>query len=361
MSLTRREFLAAGTGAMVLSLGGPGGRPARADVPPEGAQPLGVVINSYTQRVATARSGSPGARGFEDALVFLDHCHALGARGVQVGIGVRDEARCEQLRARTAAYAMDLEGIIRLPRDRDDLERFGAEVQSARRSGATVLRTAMLSGRRYETFDTAAAFRSFAEAAWQSLVLAEPIVARAEVRLAVENHKDWRADELVAILKRIDSAHVGACVDTGNSIALLEDPMEVVEALAPWAVATHVKDMAVQEYDKGFLLAEVPLGEGFLDLRRIVRTLRAARPEIRLNLEMITRDPLEVPCLTEKYWATFENLPGRHLARSLTMVRQHAARQPLPRISDLSLEAKLQAEEDNVRRSLAFARAELNL
>jgi hypothetical protein len=42
------------------------------------------------------------------------------------------------------------------------------------------------------------------------------------------------------------------------------------------------------------------------------------------------------------------------------MVRHHAARQPLPRISSLSLEAGLQAEEDNVRRSLAFARAELN-
>jgi sugar phosphate isomerase/epimerase len=255
---------------------------------------------------------------------------------------------------------MDLEGIIRLPRDRDDLGRFSAEVQTAARSGARVLRTAMLSGRRYETFETAGAFRSFAEAAWKSLVLAEPIVARSGVRLAVENHKDWRADELVAILKRIDSAHVGTCVDTGNSIALLEDPMEVVEALAPWAVTTHLKDMAVQEFDKGFLLAEVPLGEGFLDLRRIVRTLRAARPEIGLNLEMITRDPLEVPCLTEKYWATFAELPGRHLARTLTMVRNHAARRPLERMTGLPLEAKFQAEEENVRRSFAFARAELN-
>jgi sugar phosphate isomerase/epimerase len=360
MSLSRRELLAACTGALVLPLERPGGQAVRAAEPPPGAQPLGVVIHSYTQRVAAARGGSAGAPRFDDALVFLDYCHALGARGVQVGIGARDEAGCEQLRARAAAQAMDLEGIIRLPRDRDDLERFGAEVRSAARCGATVLRTAMLSGRRYETFATAADFRSFAAAAWQSLALAEPIVARAGVRLAVENHKDWRADELVAILKRIDSAHVGTCVDTGNSIALLEDPMEVVEVLAPWAVTTHLKDMAVQEYDKGFLLAEVPLGEGFLDLRRIVRTLRAARPEIRLNLEMITRDPLEIPCLTEKYWATFEDLPGRHLARSLSMVRKHAARHALPRISGLSPEARLQAEDENVRRSFAFARAELN-
>jgi hypothetical protein len=75
---------------------------------------------------------------------------------------------------------------------------------------------------------------------------------------------------------------------------------------------------------------------------------------------MITRDPLEVPCLTEKYWATFTDLPGRHLARSLAMVRAHAAKRPLPRISGLTADAKLKAEDDNVRRSFAYARAELN-
>ena len=128
-----------------------------------------------------------------------------------------------------------------------------------------------------------------------SLSLAAPVVARHGVLLAVENHKDWRADELIAMLKRVGNDHVGVCLDTGNSIALLEDPMEVVEALAPRAFTTHFKDMGLEEYREGFLLAEVPLGTGVLDLPRVVRILRTARPEIRFNIEMITRDPLEVP------------------------------------------------------------------
>jgi sugar phosphate isomerase/epimerase len=256
---------------------------------------------------------------------------------------------------------MDLEGIVRLPRDGDDTARFAAELRSARRAGAKVVRTVMLSGRRYETFKTLAAFRQFAEASFRSLALAAPIAAREDVRLAVENHKDWRADELVAILKRIASEHVGVCLDTGNSIALLEDPMEVVEALAPWSFTTHLKDMAVQEYPQGFLLAEVPLGEGFLDLARIVRTVRSARPAIRLNLEMITRDPLKVPCLTEAYWTTFENLPGRHLARALSMVRARAAKQPLPRLDGLAPNESLRREDANVRQCLASARSTLGL
>ena len=214
----------------------------------------------------------------------------------------------------------------------------------------------MLSGRRYETFATAAAFRRFAETSSHALSLAAPVVARHDVRLAVENHKDWRADELLAVLKRVGNDHVGVCLDTGNSIALLEDPMEVVEALAPRAFTTHFKDMGLEEYRQGFLLAEVPLGTGILDLPRIVRVLRAASPEIRLNLEMITRDPLKVPCLTAGYWATFPDLPGRHLARTLSLVRDHPPSQPLPRISTLPLAEQLRAEDENIRRCLTFAR-----
>jgi sugar phosphate isomerase/epimerase len=254
---------------------------------------------------------------------------------------------------------MDLEGIVTLPRDEGDLARFEAEIRTARRAGAVIVRTTMFPGRRYETFDSLDAFRRAADRAAFSLSLAAPIVVRHGVRLAVENHKDLRADELVALLKRIGSDHVGTCVDTGNSMALLEDPMEVVEALAPWAVTTHFKDMGVEEFERGFRIAEVPLGAGVLDLPRIIRTLRAARPEIHFNLEMITRDPLDVPCLGDRYWATFPDLPGRHLARSLSYVRAHPPRRPLPRVAQLGLPERLRIEDENIRQCLAYARDHL--
>ena len=225
--------------------------------------------------------------------------------------------------------------------------------------GADVVRTVMLSGRRYETFGSIAEFRRFAETSTHSLRAAAGVVARHGVRLAVENHKDWRADELLRILNQVGNDHVGVCLDTGNSIALLEDPMEVVEVLAPRAVTTHFKDMALEESKQGFLLSEVPLGTGVLDLPRVIRVLRAARPEIRLNLEMITRDPLEVPCLTQGYWATFPDLPGKDVARALSFVRGHPPERPLPRISQLPRDEQLRAEDDNVRRCLAFARDRL--
>jgi hypothetical protein len=113
----------------------------------------------------------------------------------------------------------------------------------------------------------------------------------------------------------------------------------------------------VASYPEGFLLSEMPLGEGMLDMRRIVETIRHARPETRLTLEMITRDPLKVACLTDAYWATFPQRNGLYLARTLRMVRER----PLPVVSGLTREAQLRQEEDNVKISLTYARERLGL
>lgn len=318
----------------------------------------GLVIHSYAVRTAADRS-LPAADRFSDPGHFLSHGRSLGVGGVQVAIGVRGDRDADALRSRIEASSMFLEGIVSLPRRDTDLDRFEAEIRTAKRAGARVVRTVMLQGRRYETFTTLAAFRRFAEESSHSLTLAAPVVARHGVRLAVENHKDLRADELIALLKRLGNDHVGVCLDTGNSIALLEDPMDVVEALAPWTFTTHFKDMGLEEYRDGFLLAEVPLGTGILDLPRVVRTLRAAVPDLHFNIEMITRDPLQVPCVTTRYWETFPDLPGRHLARTLQLVRNHVPARPLPRTSTLLPQEQLRTEDENVSRCLTFARERL--
>ncbi len=71
---------------------------------------------------------------------------------------------------------------------------------------------------------------------------------------------------------------------------------------------------------------------------------------------MITRDPLEVPCLTTEYWATFLNRTGRDLADTLGAVAARSSHaNPLPRVFPLSRDERLRVEEENVRRSLDHA------
>ncbi len=316
---------------------------------------MGVVLYSYAIRRAAEKD-----HAFDDPLTFLDYCHSLGAGGVQTGLGVRDDAYADKVRAFLDANKLYLEGVVSLPRDRDDVGRFTDEVRTVKRCGAAVFRTVLQNGRRYEVFDDAAAFVKFVEQGKQSLALARPVVEKHEVRMAVENHKDLRSPELLDVLKKLDSPFVGVCLDTGNNIALLEAPQETVDLLAPHAFTTHVKDMGVEEYADGFLLAETPLGTGFLDLEKVVATLRKARPEIRLNLEMITRDPLKIPCLTPKYWATLDDVPGRRLAEMLALVRAKAGKKPLPRVSDMGREEQIKREDDNVRQSLRYAKERLD-
>jgi len=284
-------------------------------------------------------------------IAFLERARAMGAAGVQMQLTSLDAGYLKRLRDSAERYGMYLETMAELPKQ-EDSSRFELSLQAAREAGAAVVRVGCLSGRRYENFSTYDDWKRWVEQARDSVFRAVPVAERQKMPIAIENHKDWTAAELSALVKQISSEYTGVCLDTGNNIALLDDPYEVVETLAPYTMATHFKDMAVAPDDEGFLLSEVVLGDGLLDLRRIVRTIRSARPKTHLTLEMITRNPLRVPCLTAKYWATFPDRSGYVLARTLTMVRRNAGK-PLPRVDGLPREALASLEEENVRKCLA--------
>ncbi len=360
MIANRREFLIAGTAALL------GGRMLRAEE--RARSTMGIVSHSYTIRNAMARAR--GNVGEIDASEFVKLCAERGAGGVQLDLGDPSDEDVKNLRTNLVEHDMYLELSATLPRNRTQVDDFNDKLFQLARSDQLsqfVIRTALLSGRRYEVFATASEFRAFKNQAYKSLSLVKPLLDNWRrnnswrFKLAIENHKDFRTPELIELLERLDSPQIGVCIDTGNNLALLEDPMETIEALAPWAFSTHLKDMAVERYADGFLLSEVPLGQGFLDLPRIVRTLRRARPEINFNLEMITRDPLKIPYRTSKYWETMKDAPAQSVAHALDTVRDHLAKTPLPRVSNLSQEEKLKREDDNVRESLRYAREHLGM
>jgi sugar phosphate isomerase/epimerase len=222
-----------------------------------------------------------------------------------------------------------------------------------------------MTGRRYEDFDALEPFKQMFEQCKRMVALAEPVLKKHRMRLGIENHKGWRAAEQAAWMKSLGSEWVGVCLDFGNNLSLCEDPMETARTLAPYVVYAHIKDMAVEEYEDGFLLSEVPMGEGFLDLKQIMQLLRQKDPNMIFNLEMITRDPLKIPVYTPKYWATFDDayspLPGRDLAAVLALVKKNRPRKPLPRVTGLSAEAAVKLEDDCNAQCIAYARQNLGL
>lgn len=343
--MTRRELLAA---AALCAAAKAQERPLRN----MGGAPAGFPMRS--------RAARGGGKPFD----FVEYCHGLGFGVVETRVDLANAEAVRDLRAKLERYNM--RGIldVPLPRDEAGVPAFDAALKAAREAGIRSLHTAMTQ-RRYEEFDTFDAFQRSFERNQKTIALAEPVLRKYQIRLGIENHKGWRSVEQAAWLKRVGSEWVGVHFDFGNNVSLCEDPAETLRALLPYIVSCHIKDMAVEPYPDGFLLSEVPLGDGFLDLKGMVATIQKRDPNTPFNLEMITRDPLKIPVFTDKYWATFDDkaspLPGRDLARVLEIVQRNKPKNPLPRTTGMSAEAQLQLEDDNVRRSIAWARTNLSL
>lgn len=121
------------------------------------------------------------------------------------------------------------------------------------------------------------------------------------------------------------SEYLGANYDFGNNLSFMEDPTEMAEAVAPYVKAAHIKDVGVQRYPDGFLMSEAPLGEGMLDLPKIMGAL------------------------------------AKQLARTLRLVGARQSPKPLPVVDKLPRAEREKLETDNVKACLRYGKKHLNL
>src|SRR5262249_23428766 len=341
--MTRREMLASAAAALAIP-------PAHAETPRSpnlGAAPTGFGLHRRAEAVD---------------LIDLAHSFSLGV--VETRLISNDADAVRAMRQKTESFGMRVILDTPLPRAENDVERFDTAVSACKNAGAISLHAAMTQ-RRYEEFDTFDAFKAKFEACQKQVTWAEPVLRKHRIKLGIENHKGWRSVEQAAWMKRVSSEWIGVHLDFGNNVSLCEDPEDTLANLAPYAVGCHLKDMAVQPYDDGFLLSEVPLGEGILDLSKWIQTLRARNASMAFDLETITRDPLKIPIFTKKYWATFDDsyspLPGRDVARTFDIVRKNPPKSPLPKTTGLSPADQAKLEDENNRKSIEYARAKLGL
>lgn len=341
MTLKRREFLAGAAAAAAAALAAESGKPLRNI----GGAPAGFPVRRRVLRAAS--------KPFD----FIDHCHSLGLGVVETVLPADGDTG--GMRRKVEGYGMRLILDVGVPApDGKDADAYEAKVKAAKDCGAIALHAAM-TGRRYEDFDNFEVFRRSVGDKHRSIELAEPILRRHRLPLAIENHKGWRSLEQAAWMKKISSEWVGVHFDFGNNISLCEEPAETLRNLLPYTIAGHIKDMAVEMYEDGFLLSEVPLGEGILDLKSMAGALWKKDPNLPLNLEIITRDPLKIPVFTKKYWVTFDDsfspLPGRDLAATLNLVRRNPPKHPLPQVTGLSNDQQLKLEDEFIARSIRYA------
>ncbi len=105
------------------------------------------------------------------------------------------------------------------------------------------------------------------------------VAESAGIKMAVENHIDFTADEMVRLLDAVDSPYLGINFDTGNFLRLLDDPIQGMARLAPRVYATHIKDLQVRRgvsAKEWYFFSSVPVGDGVVDNQGLVQMLADA-------------------------------------------------------------------------------------
>jgi len=192
---------------------------------------------------------------------------------------------------------------------------------------------------------------------------AAPRLEELGVRVGLENHLDLTMDEMLQVVERVGSRSVGICLDTGNALGSMEDPVETARKAAPHVVSTHFKDWKAGWTRRGFQFAACPMGQGVVDLKEIVRILAQHQPDLTLSLECATFQRFEVPFFEEDWWAGFPNLHARHMARFTRFlherVTENAEDWRTPIEEGWSDERLLAHEDKMVREAVAYVRSEL--
>lgn len=107
------------------------------------------------------------------------------------------------------------------------------------------------------------------------------------VRIAVETYEQVPTSRILAVIREVGSPFLGICSDPANTVAALEMPREVIDAVAPYVLNMHIKDFAFSRRDGwvGFTYAGAPLGEGLLDYGYMVSKFQPQERNINQIVE----------------------------------------------------------------------------
>jgi len=206
---------------------------------------------------------------------------------------------------------------------------------------------------------TAQAMSELLAGAAAEIVAVLPVCERYEVSLAIENHRDLTTRELLQLLEIVGSPMVGVSFHTGNPLALLEDPATSAELLAPAIKSVHLSDYQLAGASDGFALIGCALGEGVVDLPRILEIVASRAPDARLNVETAVVKK-SVPALDDDYVKTLPKATARDLARTFRLVRDEGRAAPRLAVERGATEDEVLAEEDEmVVRSVQWAQRAL--
>lgn len=274
-------------------------------------------------------------------------------------------------RAKELGLHLETGGSSLLPRNAGEMEAKVAllrrNIERAAGMGSGLVRTLLASDRASLPPGT---IEQHLETAAKMLRMVRTQAMDAGVKVAVEVHKDMQAREHRTLIETAGKEFVGSYLDTGNPVFMLEDPLQTVEILGPYALTLHLRDSVVYEHPKGIAVQWVPLGEGTVDFPAIIAKARELCENIHIYIKPITGRPPHVhPIFDASFWAGYAEVKAADFARFLALAKKGQPYEGHVVIEDLQnkpipahfLPAIQFQQRDHMERSIAYARKTLGL
>jgi sugar phosphate isomerase/epimerase len=235
-----------------------------------------------------------------DIFSLLDKVAELGLEGVHLdaaAIGPMDRQHLQKVRCAVVDKGLYIEFNWGLPKaGADNRLQFDlkAGIEITRQLGADLGKVSLNLTRTRPVMASKNSSEVMAQLEQIAGLITEalPLLEHHEIKLAVENHTDCYASEILWLLDSVDHPLVGACIDTVNPLMVGEDLWQAIRELAPRAFTNHFRDSAIHQTRYGCRIVGCALGDGDLDLISAYELIKKAPGVNRINIEIALDAPI---------------------------------------------------------------------
>jgi sugar phosphate isomerase/epimerase len=257
-------------------------------------------------------SGNPSPL---DPIALMDRAAALGLAGIEIPLTSRVpsfEGRVVELATPTQDLGAALrERGLRIVADYgivtdDDAQHLIEYLKSAKALGATVVRAVLSSLLCGDRRSCPGGWPARLKAAAARLREVLPTADALGLAVAIENHQDATTDDLLWLGEMAGkSPAFGITFDTGNPLAMMEDPVEAARRLAPLIRHVHLKDYTIHFAPEGYRLVRCSAGEGVVNFPAILSIVRGNSHDVLPGIEIAAQATRTIPILDPGWWTTY--------------------------------------------------------
>jgi sugar phosphate isomerase/epimerase len=249
------------------------------------------------------------------AIELMDRAVELGLAGIEIPLTSRVpsfEGRIvevvgpaaelgEMLRERAMRVVADFGVVVE-----NDAEVFRQYLRMAKSTGATVVRATLSNVLCGDRRTCPGGWPAWLEAVAARLREVLPLAEELGLTVAVENHQDATTDDFLRLAQMVGNhPSFGVTFDTGNPLAMAEDPVDAARRMAHLIRHVHLKDYTIHFAPEGYRLVRCAAGDGAIDFSAILAIVKANSHNVTPGIEIAAQATRTIPFLDYGWWSTY--------------------------------------------------------